>query len=250
MPLVSITATYLGLEVSHGADFGLGTVGVVLGPCQDVIGKYGYFIVQYIINCAFFGNIWSILQLSRYFVSKIRLRRAVTCSQKKRATERREFSYGYWYAWSLSVAAIGFILSSIVPSLLPVTALFFWIKYAVDYYLFQNKAFNPLHETSGLYAPQVVHYLSCIVSFKMIATGAIMLLMQSVDEAPPCPEGGCLGYSPTSNVMLKYDNPTFFWLIVAHNSCIGAVAFQLLWILGESPGGSFAERSQTDDVVC
>jgi len=130
-----------------------------------------------VLNCAFVSNIISLLQLCRHFYRKFFLCCiAVTARDKNEANECFIFAWGYWYAWSLGIAANGLIMGVAIPSLLPVCALNFATKHFVDKCLFDEAAFNPGPDSKGIFPPRVANCMCQIIALKMLIMGAGLLL--------------------------------------------------------------------------
>lgn len=154
----------------------------ILGWQDDALGTTGDFYVAYTLNCAFLSNLWAYLQLGRYTYRAIFLPLCNTKSESEEVEEPLVYAWGYWYAWCLSLAANGLFMGVAVPSMLPVTAICFGLRYLVDWDLLkQEKAFDP--GPARPYAPHLVHYMFCIVAFKFLLMGCGVLVISSAPAA-------------------------------------------------------------------
>merc|ERR1719506_1062348 len=90
-----------------------------------VDGAGGLLFVKYVLSCTFFSSIWSLLDPVQNIYRVI-----AKFQGAKHATW--EFARGYWYAWTLSILFLMLSVGPIVPSLWPVGAIFFFLRYLVD----------------------------------------------------------------------------------------------------------------------
>jgi len=182
--------------------------GYIFVPPVNVMGRSGNFYLTYALNCCFLSNAITLTQLGRHLYRKAGLLwTAVTKSEKKSYNECFVWPWGYWYAWSLTIAANGLIFGIVVPSMLPVTALNFALKHMVDRELFKEGAFNPGPSSMGIYAPRVVHLMLCIVASKVIAMGGAMIFLRF-----SCQEGDTSALAETS--ICAHADTALVWGIV------------------------------------
>jgi len=138
----------------------------------------GVFYLKYSLNCAFFTTSFGLLQIGRHIYRALLLSfSARTYTERKQADACLAFPWGYWYAWSLSLAANGLITGVTVPSMLPVTALTFALKYYVDQRLLEEeKVFNPGPDTKGFFPPYIAHYMYNIIAVKVFFMAILAFL--------------------------------------------------------------------------
>ncbi|CAE7243238.1 Ethe1, partial [Symbiodinium natans] len=86
------------------------------------------------------------------------------------------FSYGYWYAFSMGILALGFGMGIYVPSLLPCAGMFFAIRYWVDRYNITSRAYGLGVESLGSFSRSVQRMLKMTVSVWWIGIGSGVLL--------------------------------------------------------------------------
>jgi hypothetical protein len=86
----------------------------------------GLFTLKYLLHVTFLSNLNQLLQAPQCF-SRWFLRKFVAVTPRERVAMGKPwaFYWGYWYAWSLSVVALGLTMSIACPVTLHVTALFF-----------------------------------------------------------------------------------------------------------------------------
>lgn len=137
-----------------------------------VVGKSGIFALQYSINCTFISNLEILLQVGRRISRKVKLWFCVvTESDMKSAMARVQVPWGYWYAWSFSIACTSLIFSIVVPSILPITAIGFTLKLAIERHLFAEGLLDPGPARAGGYAIRMV------VSFEVVMYVRLVLLL-------------------------------------------------------------------------
>mmetsp|Transcript_58913 Transcript_58913/g.140610 ORF Transcript_58913/g.140610 Transcript_58913/m.140610 type:complete len:956 (+) Transcript_58913:165-3032(+) len=146
----------------------------VFEPIESVIfASNGYFALKYLMSAALFSNVNQILQISQHLSRWIK-RTFVAITQRERdlASEPWPFYWGYWYAWTLSIFSLGITVSVSCPSTLPLTAVFFLVKYGVDKYNLETGVYASGTDIEGTLAFRVVRYLRFIVALWWVAIGA------------------------------------------------------------------------------
>ncbi|CAK9010553.1 CSC1-like protein 1 (Transmembrane protein 63A) [Durusdinium trenchii] len=123
----------------------------------------GLFYVRYLLNCTFLTNTNSLLNLPQLFV------RWLTSTP-----EPWNFAWGYWYAATLGILTTAVSLGVLVPSLLPIAALFFAMKYCVDSHILNTRAYRCGPESQGLFLPRVLFIM------RMIAVGSWLVVFSSL----------------------------------------------------------------------
>lgn len=86
------------------------------------------------------------------------------------------FSYGYWYAFSMGIIALGFGMGIYVPSLLPSAAFFFCMRYFVDQYNIRHHVYQPGVESLGSFSRAIRVMLETTVALWWLLIGAGALL--------------------------------------------------------------------------
>eukprot|EP00928_Gymnodinium_smaydae_P031352 TRINITY_DN23033_c0_g1_i6.p1 TRINITY_DN23033_c0_g1~~TRINITY_DN23033_c0_g1_i6.p1 ORF type:complete len:779 (-),score=121.58 TRINITY_DN23033_c0_g1_i6:117-2390(-) len=124
----------------------------------------GIFALRYILNCTCLTNANAILQIPRAVYQFCARRVANTAREHVQVEEVWEFAWGYWYAWTLSIFALGVCMSSAVPSVLPCAALFFAVQYKVDGYNLMHLVYAHGAETENAFVIRALHYMRLIVA--------------------------------------------------------------------------------------
>mmetsp|Transcript_30053 Transcript_30053/g.54793 ORF Transcript_30053/g.54793 Transcript_30053/m.54793 type:complete len:946 (+) Transcript_30053:125-2962(+) len=155
----------------------------VFEPIENVIfASNGYFALKYLMSAALFSNVNQLLQMSQHFGRWLRRTFiAVTVREKDEAMEAWPFYWGYWYAWNLSIFSLGITVSVACPSTLPVTAVFFLVKYLIDRYNLQTGVYASGTDIEGSLAFRVVRYMRFIVALWWIAIGACAYAISKFD---------------------------------------------------------------------
>jgi len=112
----------------------------------------GLFYVRYLLNCTFLTNTNSLLNLPQL------------CMRWLTSTpEPWNFAWGYWYAFTLGILSTAVSIGVLVPSLLPIGALFFAMKYCIDTRILSERAYLCGPESQGLFLPRVLFIMRMIV---------------------------------------------------------------------------------------
>jgi len=123
----------------------------------------GVFALRYILNCACMTTTNSLLQIPQIFALAHSRRVARTARECVEAEEKWGFSWGYWYAWALSIFTMGTCMSSAIPSILPFGALFFGLQFSVDRHNLLFGVYTFGGHSENLFIIRAIHYLRCII---------------------------------------------------------------------------------------
>eukprot|EP00439_Symbiodinium_sp_Y106_P002048 s5384_g1.t1 len=123
------------------------------------------FSIKYLLNCAFMTGANSLLNLPQLILRKL-----------MGEGDPWNFSYGYWYAFSMGILALAFGMGIYVPSLLPCGFLFFAIRYWVDRYNITRRAYGLGVESLGSFSRSVQRVLKMTVSVWWVGIGSGVLL--------------------------------------------------------------------------
>eukprot|EP00397_Hematodinium_sp_SG-2012_P003077 GEMP01003085.1.p1 GENE.GEMP01003085.1~~GEMP01003085.1.p1 ORF type:complete len:1140 (+),score=183.37 GEMP01003085.1:136-3420(+) len=97
------------------------------------------FTLQYLVSSVFIGNLAELFQFSQalylFFFQ---------------GSEKWKFTLGYWFAYHLSMCTMALTFSAVNSVLLPLSALYFILRYAVDKYLFANDVRPFEYQSDGL----------------------------------------------------------------------------------------------------
>eukprot|EP00928_Gymnodinium_smaydae_P012865 TRINITY_DN14696_c1_g4_i1.p1 TRINITY_DN14696_c1_g4~~TRINITY_DN14696_c1_g4_i1.p1 ORF type:complete len:998 (-),score=185.12 TRINITY_DN14696_c1_g4_i1:65-3058(-) len=74
-----------------------------------------FFLQKYLMNATFFSNGFQLIQFSNGLARRFGFAESLPFP----------YAWGYWYAWSMSIIYLGLITSVVMPSMLPLCALFF-----------------------------------------------------------------------------------------------------------------------------
>jgi len=123
------------------------------------------FSIKYLLNCAMMTNANSLMNLPQLCYRTVMGDPDPWC-----------FSYGYWYAFSMGIIALGFGMGIYVPSLLPCAAFFFWMRYFVDQYNIRHNVYLPGVESLGSFSRAVRLMLETTVALWWCSIGSGALL--------------------------------------------------------------------------
>lgn len=116
----------------------------------------GAFVLRYLWSCTFLTSANQLLQIPQEFLRAYFRWCAVTTKEKDDARARLPFSWGYWYAFNLSILTLAVTLSICVPLVVPIALMFFAIRYHIDKYNFHYNVWSLGSETDGWFVPTVV----------------------------------------------------------------------------------------------
>mmetsp|Transcript_147382 Transcript_147382/g.274676 ORF Transcript_147382/g.274676 Transcript_147382/m.274676 type:complete len:920 (+) Transcript_147382:128-2887(+) len=148
-----------------------------------LVGKSGAFSLQYALNCTFISNLVTLMQLGRQICRKIKLCFCVVTEREmKDANAPLQVPWGYWYAWSLNIAFSALIFSVLVPSILPVTALGFTLKLAVERRLLADGVVDPGPAQTGsyVYVNIMVVCFTVIIYIRLLLTFILLIASPSL----------------------------------------------------------------------
>lgn len=148
----------VGTEGSKGLDWAeAGLAALFSSPAA--------FSIKYLLNCAMMTNANSLMNLPQLCYRTVMGEPDPWC-----------FSYGYWYAFSMGIIALGFGMGIYVPSLLPSAAFFFCMRYFVDQYNIRHHVYQPGVESLGSFSRAVRVMLETTVALWWLLIGAGALL--------------------------------------------------------------------------
>jgi len=137
---------------------------LVSNMMDTVMQSSGVFAVRYILNCACMSNTNSLLQIGQLLYRYYARKTARTARDFVEAEETWIFAWGYWYAWTLSVFTMGIFLSTVVPSVLPASAVFFAVQHFVDRHNLARGVFSHGSEAENVMITRALHYMRCIIA--------------------------------------------------------------------------------------
>eukprot|EP00927_Polykrikos_kofoidii_P069613 TRINITY_DN6515_c0_g1_i1.p1 TRINITY_DN6515_c0_g1~~TRINITY_DN6515_c0_g1_i1.p1 ORF type:complete len:882 (-),score=125.38 TRINITY_DN6515_c0_g1_i1:189-2756(-) len=177
--LLFLNFLFLFLNTIVVPSFGVATLnellGVILSSLNEeidlvqhlrflLLNSPGIFMMKYLMNAICLSNMNEILQVSQNiyrFCRSIFL--DVTPRDRQKTAMPWTFHWGYWYAWSLSVFAIGITMSIPCPGSLALVSVFFLVRYAVDKRNLDTGVYTLNTDIEGCLAVRVVRYLRVIV---------------------------------------------------------------------------------------
>jgi hypothetical protein len=144
-------------------------------PLQGVVfASPGVLALKYLMNATFISSTNQLLQIPQSMLRWFQLTfLAVTERDKAYYQKPWPFYWGYWYAWTLSIFALGINMSVTCPSTLPIAGLFFFMKYAVDKHNLEKGIYAGGTDIEGGLAIRVVCYLRFVVAMWWFAMGAL-----------------------------------------------------------------------------
>jgi len=128
--------------------------------------------VGYLIDATFLTNLYgvlcgSIFGLLSWMTSKVMAIDVLT--RKKPAPP--VYSFGYYYAWTLSLVALSLFISATVPNALLVVAICFCIKTIVDWVNLRRNVYETLTTQEGVFITIVVFYMRLILCAWWVSIG-------------------------------------------------------------------------------
>jgi len=99
-----------------------------------------------------------------------------------------EYSFGYYYAWTLSILAVALVTSAEVPWNLFVAGLCFFTKTVVDGCNVHNEVYSIGPEHEGVYVAWTIFYLRlCLSGWWLTMSVGLWQLCKHPDVASACP---------------------------------------------------------------
>lgn len=151
--------------------------------CTGFLNTRGFFVIQYLMSSAMLSNSIAFMAMHWTKLLKMLLLKIYAVSDRERdlCREPAVFAWGYWYAWTLSVVALGLSMSSIIPGTLPVATLFFTLKGFVDRYNLNRGVWVLDSENHGIFTIYVVYYMRVIVAAWWMLMGSACLSVRGTD---------------------------------------------------------------------
>jgi len=148
--------------------------------CDHASTMDGIFAIKYLLNSTFLSNANQLMDLPQGFASWWCRKTAVTARQRSEANQPGPFTFGYWYAWTLSVYFLGICVGSLVPSIVFVATPFFLLKCLVDKWNIEAEVYELQTELDSTLAAQVVSWMRCLVGFVWIGSGLVLYHSEDV----------------------------------------------------------------------
>jgi len=143
--------------------------------------------LPYLVNCAFLSNATTLTAnwWTRIFQELDIRCCCVTTREKSLALQPFQFAWGYWYAFHLSIFAFALGLCPFIPGTLPITTLYFAIRYQVDKNNFDTGLWDLGSENKGIVLVVVVHLTRIIVGVWWATMGAAFLFYTPIKDQIP-----------------------------------------------------------------
>eukprot|EP00927_Polykrikos_kofoidii_P069614 TRINITY_DN6515_c0_g2_i1.p1 TRINITY_DN6515_c0_g2~~TRINITY_DN6515_c0_g2_i1.p1 ORF type:complete len:880 (-),score=102.41 TRINITY_DN6515_c0_g2_i1:361-2943(-) len=186
--LLSMNFAFLFLNTIVVPCFGVASLNELLGIILKALNKEvnlvqdlrslllnspGVFMMKYLMNAVFLSNLNQILQFPQKIYRGCRsILMDVTLRDRQRTATPWTFYWGYWYAWSLSIFAIGVSMGVPCPGSLALVSVYFFIRYAVDKHNLDTGVYTLSTDTEGSLAVRVVRYLRVTVGWWWFVMGA------------------------------------------------------------------------------
>mmetsp|Transcript_120460 Transcript_120460/g.341314 ORF Transcript_120460/g.341314 Transcript_120460/m.341314 type:complete len:794 (+) Transcript_120460:47-2428(+) len=147
--------------------------------------KFAIFILRYILNATFVSNTISLVPIHIIICRGIAHWGAVTDRDVRDADTPWSFAWGYWYAWAISMLAIGVLLGVIVPSTLPCSALFFALKHSIDQHNLRHGIYAQGPENEGVFAIRALYYMRLIIAVLWLLMASLFIFWMRVQFSDP-----------------------------------------------------------------
>lgn len=135
--------------------------------------QMGPYAMKYLLNAAFLSSMTQLLDISQWIIRQISMPLAKTQKERDELNIPWPFAWGYWYGYSMAIITLTAFMGIIVPSVFPMTAVFFYMKFMVDRYNLIHKVYETSTELGG-------RLLITAVRDMRMLTGVIWLLEGSM----------------------------------------------------------------------
>jgi len=140
------------------------------------------FAMKYFISSIFISSASQLLQAPQSFLLWWSSFWAITRNEKEVATKRWPFDWGYWYGYNCAFFAVAITFASSVPTICPLAALHFFIKYYVDRYTLVYGVFEPMFQAEGYVEQLVLRLLYSALAFMQIVMSGFFAIQSVNDE--------------------------------------------------------------------
>jgi len=128
--------------------------------------------VGYLIDATFLTNLYGVLCGSIFDILSWMTSKVMAIDVPNRNHPMPPvYSFGYYYAWTLSLVALSLFISATVPNALLLVAICFCIKTIVDWVNLRHKVYETLTTQEGVFITIVVFYMRLILCVWWVSIG-------------------------------------------------------------------------------
>eukprot|EP00397_Hematodinium_sp_SG-2012_P000861 GEMP01000862.1.p1 GENE.GEMP01000862.1~~GEMP01000862.1.p1 ORF type:complete len:920 (+),score=101.74 GEMP01000862.1:137-2896(+) len=139
------------------------------------------FAMKYFVTSIFISSASQLLQAPQTFLVWFNSSRSVTSKEKEEANARWPFDWGYWYGYNCAFFAVAITFAPSVPTICPLAALHFFIKYYVDRYTLVYGVFEPMFQAEGHVEQLVTRCLYSAIAFMQVVMSGFFAI-QAVND--------------------------------------------------------------------
>jgi len=147
---------------------------------NGLVSCTGLFTLRLLMNATFVSAGFNLAQIPQMAYRLIAPLVAFTDKEKEEAQEAWPFAWGYWYAWCLANFTLCVFMCTILPSVLPLATLFYYLKYKVDKYNLDNRVYEIGAVKDETILVRVVFYMRFVVGFSWIGAGLAFTKVQDL----------------------------------------------------------------------
>jgi len=140
------------------------------------------FAMKYFISSIFISSASQLLQAPQSFLLWWSSFWAITRNEKEIASKRWAFDWGYWYGYNCAFFAVAITFAPSVPTICPLAAVHFFIKYYVDRYTLVYGVFEPMFQAEGYVEQYVLRLLYSSLAFMQIVMSGFFAIQSVNDE--------------------------------------------------------------------
>lgn len=131
---------------------------------SKLLNTSGNFTLRYMMSAVFLSNPFVLLKVPLVALFQMLRGRVFALPPREKLDNQKPiaFAWGFWYAWVLIIAGSGVIYSVVLPSLLPIMALFFATRRWVEEHNLRRGCVDASTDSEGTYAAAAVYHMMIV----------------------------------------------------------------------------------------
>jgi len=142
----------------------------------------GVFWCKYLLTCTFVSSVVQLTQVPQLLYHFVASRLALTDRDLREALMPYDWYYGYWYAWTENLLTLCLVGGMFFPVLLPLGALFFFVRRKVDYCVLDRGLFAQGAENEHVLLAAMLTWMETVICLMYLMIGSYAIYKTSDQE--------------------------------------------------------------------
>lgn len=142
----------------------------------------GVFWCKYVLTCTFVSSVVQLTQVPQLLYHFVASRLALTDRDQREALMPYDWYYGYWYAWTENLLTLCLVGGMFFPVLLPLGALFFFVRRKVDYCVLDRGLFAQGSENEHVLLAAMLTWMETVICLMYLMIGSYAIYKTSDQE--------------------------------------------------------------------